>query len=51
MSADAPDEDGDDVDDATAHLDDVPTGAGCTEIWETLSEGRDEDADGDDADD
>jgi len=22
------------------HLDDVPDGAGCTEIWETLSERR-----------
>lgn len=25
------------------HLDDVPDGAGCTEIWETLSERRDDD--------
>jgi len=27
-------------DDADAHLDDVPDGAGCTEIWERLSERR-----------
>jgi hypothetical protein len=26
-----------------AHLDDVPTGAGCTEIWEKLSEQRETD--------
>ena len=25
-----------------AHLADVPDGAGCTEIWERLSEGREE---------
>ena len=25
------------------HLADVPDGAGCTEIWEHLSSGRDED--------
>ena len=31
-------EDGDD----TEHLDDLPEGAGCTEIWEHLSENRDE---------
>ena len=23
------------------HLDDVPDGAGCTEVWETLSDHRD----------
>jgi len=28
-----------------AHLADVPDGAGCTEIWEQLSEGREENAD------
>lgn len=28
------------VDDA-AHLDDLEDGAGCTEIWEKLSESRD----------
>lgn len=28
-----------------AHLADVPDGAGCTEIWERLSEGRDEEPD------
>lgn len=27
------------------HLEDVPDGAGCTEIWETLSERRDGDDD------
>ncbi|WP_372912262.1 hypothetical protein [Salinigranum sp.] len=30
----------DDVD--TAHLDDVEPGAGCTEIWEHLSERREQ---------
>jgi len=29
-------------DDATRHLDDIEDGAGCTEIWERLSESRDE---------
>ena len=28
--------------DDTEHLSDVPDGAGCTEIWERLSEERDE---------
>ena len=28
-----------------AHLADVPDGAGCTEIWERLSEDRDEEPD------
>lgn len=31
-----------------AHLTDVPDGAGCTEIWEHLSDGRDEERSGDD---
>ncbi|ACM56672.1 hypothetical protein [Halorubrum lacusprofundi] len=31
-----------------AHLTDVPDGAGCTEIWEHLSDGRDEERPGDD---
>lgn len=29
--------------DADDHLTDVPPGTGCTEIWERLSEDRDED--------
>ncbi|WP_313694524.1 hypothetical protein [Halorarum halobium] len=35
-----------DVDDeeAGAHLGSVPAGAGCTEIWEELSEQREENA-------
>lgn len=33
--------DGDRTDD---HLDDLPDGAGCTEIWEHLSAGRADDA-------
>jgi len=32
---------GDDEDD-TGHLADLPDGAGCTEIWEHISESRDE---------
>ncbi|WP_435160157.1 hypothetical protein [Halorubrum sp. SY-15] len=32
---------GDDEDD-TGHLDDLPDGAGCTEIWEHISDNRDE---------
>jgi len=32
----------DDGDDAGSHLTDVPDGAGCTEIWEHLSDDRDE---------
>lgn len=36
-------------DDLDAHLSEVEDGAGCTEIWETLSERRDEDADETDA--
>ncbi|QLG28708.1 hypothetical protein HUG10_14670 [Halorarum halophilum] len=31
-------------DDLDAHLAEVEDGAGCTEIWETLSERRDGDA-------
>jgi hypothetical protein len=34
--------------DLTGHLSDVEDGAGCTEIWETLSEYREEAAAGDD---
>lgn len=30
----------------TEHLDDVPDGSGCAEIWEHLSEDRDEGGDG-----
>ena len=33
--------DGDEPGDS-GHLDDVPDGAGCTEIWERLSERREE---------
>lgn len=29
-------------DDDDAHLADIPDGAGCTEIWEHLSDGRGE---------
>ena len=29
-------------DDGTGHLDDIEDGAGCTEIWEHLSERREE---------
>ncbi|WP_123620038.1 hypothetical protein [Halorubrum sp. CSM-61] len=29
-------------DDGTGHLDDIEDGAGCTEIWERLSERREE---------
>ncbi len=32
----------DDTDDDTSHLDDLPDGAGCAEVWEHLSEGRDD---------
>lgn len=28
------------------HLDDIEDGVGCTEIWERLSESRNEDSDG-----
>lgn len=31
-----------DADDPRNHLADVPDGTGCTEIWEHLSEGRDD---------
>ncbi|MGM0591400.1 MAG: hypothetical protein ACQETI_07190 [Halobacteriota archaeon] len=34
-----------DADEATDHLDDLPDGAGCTEIWEHLSERREEASD------
>jgi len=33
----------DDTDDDTTHLNDLPDGAGCAEVWEHLSENRDED--------
>lgn len=40
----APSDDADDgprpVDGDASHLDDLEDGAGCTEIWEKLSEGR-----------
>ena len=38
--AEAPDEDGEEAD--TGHLDGVEVGAGCTEIWEHLSEQREQ---------
>jgi len=39
----APEQDRDeDVD--TAHLDDMDDGCGCTEVWEHLSDEREEDA-------
>jgi len=31
----------DEADDDTSHLDELPDGAGCAEVWEHLSEGRD----------
>lgn len=31
------------TEDDGAHLDELPDGAGCTEIWEHLSDGRDDD--------
>ena len=34
--------DGDDGDDDSDYLDDIEDGAGCTEIWERLSERREE---------
>lgn len=30
------------TDDDSGHLAEIPDGAGCTEIWEHLSDGRDE---------
>ena len=41
--------DTDEADDDGAHLEDVPSGAGCTEIWEKLSEQREAEADDADA--
>jgi hypothetical protein len=35
-------EDSADEEAETSHLDDLADGAGCTEIWEHLSDGRDE---------
>ena len=34
--------DADDDDDEFAHLDSLPDGAGCAEVWEHLSETREE---------
>ena len=36
-------DDVDEVEDEGAHLEEVPSGAGCTEIWEKLSEQREAD--------
>lgn len=36
------DDDDDEATDARTHLSDVTPGAGCTEIWEHLSETRDD---------
>jgi len=38
--ADAEGETDTEPDDGTGHLDDIEDGAGCTEIWERLSERR-----------
>ncbi|WP_276260148.1 hypothetical protein [Haloglomus litoreum] len=57
MPVDTPRPDGDGADategdDDTAHLDDLPDGSGCAEVWEYVSEERDDDtetdAEGDD---
>ncbi|ELZ47083.1 hypothetical protein C464_09137 [Halorubrum coriense DSM 10284] len=40
--ADGPEGDGEEDTDESAHVADVPDGAGCTEIWERLSERREE---------
>jgi len=40
--AGGPEADGDEDADESAHVADVPDGAGCTEIWERLSERREE---------
>lgn len=40
--ADAEGETGPEPDDGTGHLNDIEDGAGCTEIWERLSERREE---------
>ncbi|WP_435093922.1 hypothetical protein [Halorubrum sp. N11] len=40
--ADAERETNSEPDDGTAHLNDIEDGAGCTEIWERLSERREE---------
>ena len=42
MSRPADDERDDDVD--TSHLDDVDDGCGCAEIWEHMSDERDEES-------
>jgi hypothetical protein len=42
-AADEPDRGADDRDVSTAHLDDVEDGCGCAEVWEHLSERRDDD--------
>ncbi|WP_181861656.1 hypothetical protein [Haloplanus salinus] len=41
-SEDPDDDDDDEATDARTHLSDVTPGAGCTEIWEHLSETRDD---------
>jgi hypothetical protein len=43
MTATSPQDD-EEEEDIREHLDDVDDGCGCTEIWEHLSEERDEDA-------
>jgi hypothetical protein len=40
MSNSADRDEPDDSTTADAHLEEVPDGAGCTEIWETLSDHR-----------
>ncbi|MDB2225133.1 hypothetical protein PM076_03865 [Halorubrum ezzemoulense] len=40
--ADGSEDDGDGRAEESAHVEDVPDGAGCTEIWERLSERREE---------
>lgn len=46
-SEEAPDRaDAESREDETAHLNDVPDGSGCTEIWEHLSERRERDGGG-----
>ena len=42
QGSDAPESTASDSADADDHLDDLPEGAGCTEIWEHLSERREE---------
>ena len=42
QAATDPDAGDDEDEDDTGHLDDLPDGAGCTEIWEHISDNRDE---------